>query len=111
MIDKTVIGPIDDRRLGTVDEVLHFDRRGMGPFVIALQVRANISPNLNYPDARISLGQSVGSEPTGDAPDFGGVLLTIQDVDELIVVLKAARAAVVKACPSLAHVTVVEDLS
>ncbi len=100
------IGPLTDRHVGTVKDVLHFNRHGHGPYVIKLRINANLDPDLNYPCARVSLGHaSDRTRPEGAAdipPDFGGVLLTVGNLDDLIANLKDARAQLVAACPSLA---------
>lgn len=94
-------GPLDDRNFGTVENAVHFTRLGHGPVVVDLVVNANVRREIDYPAARIHVGQATNG--TGDAPpDFGGVCLTIDQAADLIKMLRAAIAAVVKGCPPLA---------
>lgn len=87
-----------------IADVMHFNRRGHGPFVETLYVRANVDPSPHYPDARIFLGATVkDSEPR----DFGGVCFTLAQAKQLRKELGEAIRDVMKGCPQL----VMEDVS
>jgi hypothetical protein len=96
-----------DKHYGEV-QCLHFDRHGNGPLVSQVAVRANIDPNLHYPNARIYVG--AWGENAGEM-DFGGNGLLLADAIALVKMLKEAIADVTRACPALAVPTVsVDDL-
>lgn len=53
----------DHKTYDPIPDVVGFDSTGAGPFVDLLTVTANVSPNLNYPECRISL--CIGSLAVG----------------------------------------------
>lgn len=71
-----------------IADVMHFNRRGHGPFVETLYVRANVDPSPHYPSARIFLGATVEDNKPRD---FGGVCFTLEQAKQLRKELGARR--------------------
>jgi hypothetical protein len=95
---------LDDVRFGSI-AAAHFDRRGCGPMVCELQVRANVHPSKSWPCQRIYVG-AWAKDPK--EMDFGGMIMTVGEARKLRQLLAAAIAEAVKNAPHL--VQEVDDL-
>ena len=86
------------KEFGHLRRVMWFDSEGNGPGFTCLLVHANVHPNENYPENRISIAQHGGKGKVGP----GGLALTVGEAIELVKYLKTAIKEVVIACPTLA---------